>query len=360
MPMLVVAVTLACWTYCRPLSAQAPALGYAFPPAVQIGETAVVQLGGYDFTSDMQFFSHHPGVKLETEGRPGEFFVPPPPYWFGEKSRDAAFPIPREVEAQVTLATDVTPGLARWQVANANGVSAAAVLLATAEPVFVERRWRDDPQTLPTLSVKKSFGVSGRIGKIAEVDRYRCTVEQDGPVTAELFARRLGAEFNGLLEVHELASDGSTLVMDRADTLGSDLQLTWTARGGRAYEVRLHDIDYRGNRAYVYHLKLSAGPRVVATLPATLSPGETREVQLIGYGLSAAAKSGKERETEVAAPAPLQQVQRRVEAPANAQDTWIYRLATPHGDTDVSFPIVAVAEQTVTSSQAGAGSDAVH
>ncbi|MCA9173379.1 MAG: hypothetical protein KDB14_02705, partial [Planctomycetales bacterium] len=42
------------------------------------------------------------------------------------------------------------------------------------------------------------------------------------------------------------------------------------------------------------------------------------------------------------------------------QDTWIYRLATPHGDTDVSFPIVAVAEQTVTSSQAGAGSDAVH
>ena len=38
--------------------AQAPSLGYVFPPSVQVGSSVEVNLGGYDFTPDMQFFAH--------------------------------------------------------------------------------------------------------------------------------------------------------------------------------------------------------------------------------------------------------------------------------------------------------------
>ena len=37
--------------------AQAPTLGYLYPPAVERGKTANVQLGGFDLTPDTQFLS---------------------------------------------------------------------------------------------------------------------------------------------------------------------------------------------------------------------------------------------------------------------------------------------------------------
>ena len=69
----------------RGVTAQQPKLGYVFPPVVKAGQTTEVQLGGYDFTSDMQFFVHDERLKVTASGAPGEFFVPEPPYWFGEK-----------------------------------------------------------------------------------------------------------------------------------------------------------------------------------------------------------------------------------------------------------------------------------
>ena len=77
------------------LAQKAPELGYVFPPAITLGETKQVTLGGYDFTPDMEFFVHGDNVSLKTEGPPGDFLVPGPPYWFGEKGSSPAFPIPR-------------------------------------------------------------------------------------------------------------------------------------------------------------------------------------------------------------------------------------------------------------------------
>ena len=55
---------------------KAPELGYAFPPSIPAGKTTTVQLGGYDFTPDMQFFVHDKRVKLSVLGPPGEFGRP--------------------------------------------------------------------------------------------------------------------------------------------------------------------------------------------------------------------------------------------------------------------------------------------
>ena len=46
------------------LAQKAPELGYVYPPTVRAGHSNVVQLGGYDFTPDVQFFVHHDRVSI--------------------------------------------------------------------------------------------------------------------------------------------------------------------------------------------------------------------------------------------------------------------------------------------------------
>lgn len=259
----------------RQVDAQQPKVGYIFPPVVKAGTSTDVQLGGYDFTSDMQFFVHDARVKLEPLGGPGEFFVPEPPYWFGEKGFAAAFPIPREIAARIEVPADVPTGLVRWQVANANGVSPAGVLYISDADEVVESRIRDDQvQQLARLPI----AVSGRIRKISEVDRYRIVVEKTGPITIDLMARRLGSNFTSIVEIRD--STGK-LIEDVADTEGVDVQLTFAATAGESYEISLYDADFRGNRAYVYRLAIRDQPRVVASVPASITTDKPHDVEFV-------------------------------------------------------------------------------
>lgn len=292
---------------------QAPALGYAFPPAVSPGATTKIALGGYDFTPDMQFFALNDRVSLTPQGEPGEFFVPPPPYWFGPRGFSGAMKIPREVPVQIHVASDCPPGLVRWQVANANGAAAPAIVLVSDRPEIVEDRHRDLPQKIESLPV----GVSGRLSRITEVDRYEIRPEKDGPVTVELFARRLGVSLNGLLQI--LDEDDRVLI-DRADTEGNDLALTFAASAGKRYTIRFHDADFRGHRSFIYRLAITPGPRVITTIPAALRRGETQQLEFVGVGVA----TGR---------AQVETVMREVVVPADPNSrSFRFQLKTPHGN----------------------------
>ena len=256
------------------LHAQQPDVGYVYPPVIRAGSTVEVQAGGYDFTPDMQFIVHEPGIVLTPLGPPGDFIVPEPPYWFGEKGYSAAFPIPREIGVRITVPTDQPAGPVRWQVANANGSSPTGVFYVSREEELIETRGRDaDVQDLPQLPV----AVSGRIRKIAEVDRYRVRPALSGPVTLDLMARRLGSNFNATVEVRD---SRNMLVADVVDTEGQDVRLTFAATADQSYTINVFDLDYRGNRAFVYRLAIAPEPRIVGNLPAAARPGEIRRVRL--------------------------------------------------------------------------------
>src|SRR5271163_3462776 len=100
---------------------KAPEAGYIYPPGGKAGTTVNVQLAGFDWTPDLQFFFSDPRVKLELVGPPGPVLMAPPPYWFGPKGLIVALPMPREIPARLTLPADLPIGPIRWQVANANG-----------------------------------------------------------------------------------------------------------------------------------------------------------------------------------------------------------------------------------------------
>lgn len=281
----------------------APGAGYVFPPALPIGQTTSVQMGIFDPTDDLQWFVHHPRVQLERTGPVSDFHLPPPPYWTGPRGGTNALPIPREAPAQITVSADAEPGFVTWQIASANGSSRTARLLLSNQAELTEARSRDFPQRLPALPI----AVSGRLSRLTEVDRYEIQAAADGAISVELMARQLGADFRGVLEARD--AEGR-LLADFADTVGMDGGLTFPAKAGQIYQISLHDVDFRGDRAYVYRLVCTAGPRPIASIPARIQRGTACEVEFIGGGLkTGAAESEVVRQPVTAAADPAQMKQ---------------------------------------------------
>ncbi len=270
---------------CHPrsqLAAQVPGVGYTYPPGAPAGSTVEIQLGGYDFTPDVDVVLHQSRATLKVTGPLGSALIAPPPYWFGPKGRSTAFKIPREFSATITLPANLPRGPIHWQVTSANGVSGTAVFFVGDGFEVLESRRRSESQALPKLPVT----VNGRLSRISEVDLYTVTAGADGCLSVELFARRLGADFNGHLRIRDVAGE---LLADVIDTAGVDCAATVSVRKGQRYTIEVADLDHRGHRSFVYRLEVNPGPRVVACLPSGGRPGTTVPVTFVGYGLKTGA-----------------------------------------------------------------------
>ena len=312
---------------CREALAQkSPGLGYVYPPALQAGKVHEVVLGGYDFTVDMQWFVHDERITLQTDGLPGDYHIPPPPYWFGPRSGLPAMPIPREIRGQITIPPETPEGLVRWQVANANGSSETAVFYVSQSEEQIERRSRDLPQRLDSLPV----AISGRLSRLTEVDRYEFISARDQIVSLDLMARRLGADMNPVLEVRD---ESGMLIANYADTLGQDAALHFFASAGKLYTVSVFDLDFRGDRAFVYRLALKTGAKIHTTIPAYVQRGSTLELESLGVGLQTGT-------------AEIESVKSSVTVPADPALThYRHVLQTPTGEITFQVPVSDLAEK---------------
>jgi len=261
-----------------PLTAAAelpPEIGFLFPSGGRAGETLPVILGGYDATADMEILPRDPGVRIEITGAPSRVLIPDPPHLFGYKARANDRPCPREFPARLTLPADLAPGLHRFWIANANGVSPPGVFHVSRFPAVVEERDRDGIQLLPELPLV----IDGQIGRTAEIDRYRFTVKDSGPVSIDLVARRLLSPLHALVRV---ADSRGAVVLDVADTAGRDFSVSFPGKEGETYDLSIHDIDYAGDRSSVYRIELAGGPLDVAIplsdIPESVGPEGTAEI----------------------------------------------------------------------------------
>ena len=196
--------------------------------------------------------------------------------------------------------------------ANANGVSATGRFSVGRHTHIVEPDQRGKLIELKSLPVT----ISGQIKHIEEVDRYRFQVAKSGPVTITTLARELKSPLNAVLEVR---NDSGRVIADGADTAGNDTTLTFAGEAGKSYTLSLYDLDFRGNRSFVYQVSIESGPRIVATIPAAGLKGETRSVEFVGYGLSRTSSS-------------LESVKRDVTFPAGSETTFNYEFKTDQGD----------------------------
>lgn len=316
-----------------------PQIGYVYPPAAQPGTTIEVKLGTYDWTPDMQVLPHDPRVKIEITGPAGEPILTPPPYWFGNKAGQPQPPLPREVPARITIPADVPPGEIRWQVANANGGSNIGRFVVSDLPETVEPEQPEGVIEIPTIPA----AVSGRISRITETDEYRFTTPTATHVTCRL-EDRLGQPFSGTLTI----KDGTgKVVADGADTAGTGVTVRFASQAGMSYTATIRDVEFGGDRGYVYRLTIRTTSEVVATLPLVVRRGEQHRLKLIGWGLTKPAEldaiahelklaDTPEAEQTVALETPLGQTSVRVFV-SDATDA-LEPASTDHAQRQLSFP----------------------
>ena len=188
-------------------------------------------------------------------------------------------------------------------------------------PEILEDESLRTPQQLPAFPVT----VSGRLKRIEEVDRYQFKSKISGIITCDLFARRLGSDFNGVIEVHD---QNNRKVSEIFDTEGTDPTLTFAVEKDNTYTVSIRDVDYRGFRSFTYRLVVDSGPRILTAIPAAGKRGQKQSIEFIGIGVA----TGK---------AKIESIKKEVAFPADEkQASFVYKLETPFGNgQSYSFPL---------------------
>ena len=295
-------------------------VGYAFPAGGKAGTKIEVKLGGQDWTPDTEFFVDDPRVKLEVLSPPGPVLMHEPPYWFDIKSFANDPALSREVSARFTLPEGMLPGPIRWRVANANGAGNGGIFMVGDTTEIIENESTKTPQELPTLPI----AVSGRLKKIEEIDRYKFKSRNSGLVTCDLFARRLGSDFHGVIEIH---NQNNQKIAEIYDTEGVDPTLTFAVEKDSDYTISIRDVDYRGFRSSTYRLIVNHGPRILAAIPAAGKRGQKQSIEFIGIGV--ATGQGK-----------IESIKKEVSFPTDEKlDSFTFKLETPFG-TSQAFPIL--------------------
>lgn len=277
--LVVVVVLVACGASVSRAQQQPPSIGYLHPCSVSPGESTGLTIGGYDWTPDMELFVRGGGGKFELVAPPSAVLIPDPPYWFGKKARRTPLPLPRESRAALTLPADTPGGIVTWQAANANGATAVGKVWVDRLPKVIESAAHASPQPLASLPI----AVCGQIETIEQIDRYEFEATRSGPVTCELISRKLGSTMNGVVRVTD---PSGKLVAEAVDSAGLDAKFTFGVTAGIRYTVAIHDLDFGGDRSFVYRLAIVPGARVTAAIPAAGRRGEQGSVELIGYGVA--------------------------------------------------------------------------
>lgn len=296
-------------------------VGYAFPAGGKAGTKIEVKLGGQDWTPDTEFFVDDKRVKLELLSTPGPVLMHEPPYWFDIKSFANDPPLPREISARFTLPEGMPPGPIHWRVANANGAGNGGIFMVGNTPEILEDESLRIPQQLPEFPVT----VSGRLKRIEEVDRYQFKAKKTGIIRCDLFARSLGSDFNGVIEVHD---QNQRKIAEIFDTEGTDPSLAFAVEKDITYTVAIRDVDYRGFRSFTYRLAMDSGPKILAAIPAAGRRGQKQTIEFIGIGIATGL-------------AKIESIIKEVSFPDDEKLTsFSYKLETPFGNSqDFLFPL---------------------
>lgn len=296
-------------------------VGYAYPAGGKAGTKIEVKLGGQDWTPDTEFFVGDKRVKLEVLSAPGPVLMHEPPYWFDIKSFANDPALPREISARFTLPDGIPLGPIHWRVANANGAGNGGIFMVGNTPEILEDESLRTPQQLPPFPVT----VSGRLKRIEEVDRYQFKAKKSELITCDLFARRLGSDFNGVIEVYD---HNHRKVAEIFDTEGTDPTLTFAVEKDITYTVSIRDVDYRGFRSFTYRLVMDSGPRILAAVPAAGKRGQKQTIEFIGIGVA----TGK---------AKIESIKKEVAFPADEKlASFSYKLETSFGNgQSYTFPL---------------------
>jgi hypothetical protein len=146
-------------------------------------------------------------------------------------------------------------------------------------PEIVEQEIDGDP--VP-VEVTIPVTINGRIFPRENRDIWAFVARQGQAITCEVQAARLGSPLDSRLEIFD---PHGRRIAENDDYFGADSLVQFTAPATGKYQVRIHDVNFRGGQAFVYRLTITADPFVARVFPLGGRRNSKVPLELLGHGL---------------------------------------------------------------------------
>lgn len=255
------------------------------PVAVRRGQTVEIGISGVmNWTGAWGLLCEPPGLRGDVVK-----MEPVPPAQVkaraGGRRRGGAAPV---VRAKLEVGANCPLGPREIRVATPQGASSVGLVVVVDDPVVTEAD--DLANDRPASAQKLSFPtvVSGRIGKLEDVDWYVFEAEKGERVTFEVWGNRLENKIHDLqthldpiLSVH----DQSGRELAAADnTHFADPLLSFQAPAAGTYFLQVRDTTYTGDPSWSYALHAVTGRVTTSVFPLAVNPGTTAHLETVGPG----------------------------------------------------------------------------
>ena len=258
------AVLLALQCHIVALAGEKPAIERLFPAGGQTGTEVQVSLMGKPGDDELQLWSDRQQLQ----------FV------FSEKQDSATVKIP----------ADATPGVHWLRFFNASGATTPLPFVVGTLPEYPEAEPNNRFNEANMIDTSTAV-INGVLHKSGEVDCYTIAVKQGQTLVASMLANRtLNSPMDAVLQ---LLDSRGTILRQNDDDHGLDPQIAYEAEQDQTLTVRTFafpaapnsTIQFAGAANYVYRLTLTTGPVIDHCLPAVVTTGQQRTIDLVGWNI---------------------------------------------------------------------------
>ena len=271
---LLAVLTLPGSAIAQPKPGYLPSSTHIFPAGAQRGTSVDVLVGAECTPPGTELLFHGQGVKsslkLEREvvnvGEPSPRRVP------------TITPItyPREWQANVSVTDAAEPGVVYWRLHSAQGGTGSRPFIIGDLPEFIET---EPNSTLANADeVALPVTVNGQINGERDLDCFRFRVSPGEIIACEVVAGRIGSPLDPVVEL--LDEDGARLPA-RQFHIGTDPVLVLPTTESAEYTLRVSNVTFRGDPAFVYRINLRSFPAGSLQPPADLTPGNAAQLALL-------------------------------------------------------------------------------
>jgi hypothetical protein len=251
---------------------------YIFPAGGQRGQTVDVKVGGLFLHDRCGFEMLGQGITAPAELKRGStLWLEGPLLPLPDSQRQEDYP--SDMIGQVKIAADAPLGQRSWRTWTSQGVTPAKRFVVGDLPEIVEKEVEGAP--VP-VAVNLPVTINGRIFPHEDVDIWAVALKKGQSLTAVVEAARLGSPLDARLEVRD---PQGRLLIENDDAYGADPALRFTAPVDGQYQVKIHDVNYKGSQAHVYRLTLTTDSYVERVFPLGGKRGTRGSFTLTGQGL---------------------------------------------------------------------------
>ena len=260
------------------LFAEAPTANYSFPAGGQRGTTVAARLGGCNLHDSPRLLrSSRSPIQVER-------LLPIDVLWFEgplipQPASQQKEDYPRDFSTPITIAPAMSLGTSTWRLATSQGVTPP---LGFVVGDFAEVVEDEAEGATPAVQVALPITINGRIFPREDIDAWCFSAKAGEIVTCSVATSSFGSPLEARLEVRDSAGRS---VGEQLPEGAATPALKFTATVDGLYEVRIHDIAFRGLQDFVYRLTVTAGSCLDGAYPLGGRRGTKTLLRLSGVNL---------------------------------------------------------------------------